>query len=93
MIRVCLIDSPTVPARFVKKLLEGPGLEVTVGSVDNLCPCDVVVADHELNAGVPTVVYTKQLDLRKEVITASVAGMYQPLHDSINAALESVRQK
>ncbi len=85
MIRVCLIDMPG--AKFIKKLLGDFEL------VDQGTECDVVVSDRPLCTNVPVVIYNRQKDLKEEIVKASISGLYQPMHDSIDECLEITRQK
>lgn len=89
MIRVCIINSPTVPGIWLKKLLDNQGFKTTIGPP--IQECDVILAESlivDANIKVPVVVYTKQKDLGHVITEAVVAKTFQPIHDSIHECLD-----
>ena len=85
MIRVCILDSPNVPGKALKELLESLGFHTSVGPP--IAECDVILAENlVVGAGinVPVVLYTKQENLRHVITEAVVAERFKPLNNQIN---------
>ena len=87
MIRVCILNSPTVPGVELQELLDNLGFQTSIGPP--IVECDVILADSKVaDAKAPTVIYTKQDNLRHVLVEAVVAERFRPLNNVIVEGLD-----
>jgi hypothetical protein len=94
MIRVCILDSPTVPGAVLKELLDNLGFSTCIGPP--IQECDAILSDSlivDANIHVPVVVYTKQENLRHVITEAVVAERFKPLTDTVQECLDLCKAK